>query len=420
MLKKIILHEMLLNLVSFRFLLIVSLFVVMCFSGLIVSIDSYNVAQKEYTEIAAVPENIGSHSMAIPPNPLGAFAEGTDKSSAVEVVTDILLYDFMVKVLGESDVSLRLSAFDALDMNFVVKVILSLGAILITFASVSGERFHGTLKLASASGASRKNLILGKLIASFICLSVPLIICTIISCLILALNDMLSTSMDIVRVCLFMLFSMVYILFFLLVGLVISISTKRPQESLITGVLCWLVLVFILPAVIPQLSKAFVRLPSARAMEQARAFKFYAAIFERDNSLNPPRSRDVLMQLNDGFDAVWEENRNQLANQARINRWLAMLSPSDIYNNASVEIVGNGVQNAIHAKKSIVQHIDNLAKDRYKPRDQRTLPSFTFNRMGFAADSKAALASIFFLCLETIVLLLFAYRKFMSLDLREG
>ena len=419
MLKKIILHETLLNLVSLRFLLILGLFVVMFFGGLIVNIDNYKAAQKEYTEIAAVPEHRISYTMVIPPNPLGVFAEGTDKSSAIEVVSSILLYDFTVKALGESDVSLRLSAFDALDMNFVVKVILSLGAILITFASVSGERYHGTLKLAAVSGASRKNLILGKLIASFICLAVPLIICTIISCLILATNNMLSTSTDIVRVCLFMLFSMVYIIFFLLVGLFISIATKRPQESLIIGVLCWLVLVFIVPALVPQVSKLFVDIPSARAMEQARTYKFTARSFENSNSPTPQDLRTQMVQMHDGFDAVWEESRNQLVHYTKINRWLALLSPSDIYNNASMEIVGNGIQNAIHAKKSILQHKSNLATSIFVNRS-RNPPGFTFERMGFVPDLMAALASIFFLCLETIVLLLFAYRKFMLLDLREG
>ncbi|MCL1894155.1 MAG: ABC transporter permease [Holophagaceae bacterium] len=408
MLKKIILHETLLNLVSLRFLLILGLFVLMFFGGLFVNIDSYKTRLKEYTEVAAVT---GPYTMAIPPNPLSAIAEGTEKSSAVSVATNMMLSSFVVKPLGESNASLRLSTFESLDMNFVVKVLLSMAAILITFASVSGERFAGTLKLASVSGASRKNLILGKLIASFICLAVPMVICTIISCLILATNNMLSTSTDIVRVCLFVLFSMVYILFFLLVGLFISIATKRPQESLITGVLCWLVLVFILPALVPQVSQFFVTLPSARAMEQARAERLSQTLFE--TSKYQGNWAAMTEQIQTGHDAEWERSRNQIVNYSKVYRWIAMLSPSDIYNNASVDIMGNGVQNAIHANKAILQHKDNLVKN---PRDS----NFVFNRIDFASDSIVALLAMFILCIETIVLLLFTYRKFMRLDLREG
>ncbi|MCL1894153.1 MAG: ABC transporter permease [Holophagaceae bacterium] len=421
MLKSVVRHEILLNLVSFRFLLIVGLFVILSVCGLLVSIDSYKSSIKAYTEVTAATHRVTGTgkdpwTLAIPPNPLGAFATGMDKSSAVEVVTDALLTDYTVKPLGDSDVSTRLSTFPALDTNFVVKVVMSLAAILITFASVSGERYDGTLKLASASGASRKNLIVGKLLASFICLAVPLLTCTIISCLILALNNMLITSTDIVRVGLFTVFSLIYILFFLLVGLTISIFTKRPPESLVTGVLCWLVLVFIVPSLIPQVSKLFVKLPSARAMEQSRKDKWSRALFEMYSGKTPAENlRSVLHNTQTEHDADWEVNRNQISNYVRVNRWLALLSPSDIYNSASMEIVGNGVQNAIHAKKSILQHkTTNLAV-----RERRNV-DFTFERMGFASDLMVALASMFILCLEAIVLLLFAYKQFMRLDLREG
>jgi len=50
MLKIIIFHETLLNLVSLRFLLIVSLFVVLFFGGLAVNVSQYKIRLKEYTE----------------------------------------------------------------------------------------------------------------------------------------------------------------------------------------------------------------------------------------------------------------------------------------------------------------------------------------------------------------------------------
>jgi ABC-type transport system involved in multi-copper enzyme maturation permease subunit len=413
MLKKIILHETLLNLTSFRFHLIVGLFAVMFFGGLAVNIDNYKTRLKDYTEAAAVESH---YSLAVPPNPLNAFAEGTDRYSAMSAATDRYLWDFTVKRLGTNNVvAPRLSAFETLDFSFAVKVLLSLGAILITFSSVSGERFSGTLKLASASGASKKHLILGKLSASFICLALPLLICTIISCVVLALNGMITFQIDIVRVGLFVLFSLIYILFFLLVGLIISISTRRPQESLVMGVLCWLVFVFVVPALIPQASKLFVDLPSARAMEEAKMLSWTGEFFEMSNSsgYTKENSDAAINRIRDQSDAEREKSRNQFANYAAINRWFALISPSDLFGNASMEIVGNGVQNALHTKRSIFQHKDNLRKD---PRNA----AFAFKRAGFATDLLAALFSMFVLCVEIIALLVVAYRKFMLLDLREG
>jgi ABC-type transport system involved in multi-copper enzyme maturation permease subunit len=411
MLKKIILHETLLNLTSFRFHLIVGMFVVMFFGGLVVNIDNYQTRLKEYSEAIAVDD---PYSFALPPNPLDPFAEGTDQYSGISVVTNLLGSNFTVKTLGKSVVSPRLSAFETLDFNFAVKVLLSLGAILITFSSVSGERFTGTLKLASASGASKKHLILGKLSASFICLALPLLICTIISCIVLGINGMITFQMDIVRVALFVLFSLIYILFFVLVGLIISISTRRPQESLVTGVLCWLVFVFVIPALIPQAAKLFVDLPSARVMEDARTQRWVGMVFERNNSDEQTRGQlsAKIEQMQVQHNAEWEKARNQLANYTAINRWFALVSPSDLFGNASMEIVGNGVQNAFHAKRGILQHKDNLMKDKGS--------IFVFKRAGFVSDLLVALVSMFILCLEIIVLLVSAYRKFMLLDLREG
>jgi ABC-type transport system involved in multi-copper enzyme maturation permease subunit len=255
---------------------------------------------------------------------------------------------------------------------------------------------------------------LGKLSASFICLALPLVICTIISCIVLALNDMLTFQMDIVRIALFVLFSLIYILFFLLVGLIISISTRRPQESLITGVLCWLVLVFVMPALVPQAAKLFVDLPSARAVQEVRRLGRFGLSFDFANPINSRQEYDArAKQLQDRISSEWEKSRNQFANYAAINRWFAAVSPSDLFGNAGMEIVGNGVQNAFHTKRGILQFRDNILKD---PKNT----AFVFKRVGFASDLLAALFSMFILCLEIIALLIVAYRKFMLLDLREG
>jgi len=413
MLKKVIFHEILLNLTSFRFQLIVGVFILMFFAGLIVSIDSYKAKLGEYNEIAAADEPT---RIAIPPNPLGTFSEGIDQYLSMVVNLDndnIITGEINVKALGKNAVSARSAAFESLDFSFAVRVLLSLGAILLSFASVSGERFAGTLKLASVSGVSKKHLILAKLSASFICLATPLIISTIISCIVLAISNMLTTSLELVRIGLFLLFSMIYILFFLLLGLIISISTRRPQESLVTGVLFWLLFVFILPALTPHVSSLFADLPSARAMEDARTQRFIGAFFEVENGLRTDSYYDKIGRSQAENDADWEVARNQLANYAKLKRGIDLLSPADIYNNAGMDIVGNGVENAFHAKKSVLRHKDNILKN---PQNAK----FSFQRLGFVSDLVPALISMFILCLEICVLLVIAYRKFMQLDLREG
>ncbi|MCL1894151.1 MAG: ABC transporter permease [Holophagaceae bacterium] len=409
MLKKIIFHETLLNLASFRFHLIIALFVVMFFGGLIVNINNYKVRLGEYTETMAKGD---PNHIAVPPSPLSPFSEGMDQYSAMSVSLDSAIVGLIdVKSLGKDNVSLRLSAFETLDFNFAIRVILSLGAIILTFSSVSGERFAGVLKLASASGLSKRHIILGKMTASFASLAVPLLICTVVACIILAINNMLATQMDAVRVGFFLLFSLIYILFFTLLGLIISIATQRPQESLVAGVLFWLFFVFIMPSLIPQATSLFADLPSTRAMEEARKHRWVGTLFEIENS-NASQAV-AIQQLQDDNASNWERSRNQINNYAKIKRYFDLLSPADIYNDASMEVVGNGLQNAIHAKKSVLQHKDNVLND---PANS----SFVFQRNPFASDLMPAIISVLILCLEICILLVVAYSKFMRLDLREG
>lgn len=413
MLKRVILHETLLNLASFRFHLIIALFAAMFFGGLAVNISNYKARLGEYTETMAQGEQ---NHIAVPPSPLSPFATGMDSYSAMSVSLDSAIVGMIdVKSLGKDNVSIRLSAFETLDFSFAIRVILSLGAIIITFASVSGERLAGTLKLASASGLSKRHIILGKMTASFICLAVPLVICTVIACIILTINNMLAAQLDVVRVGLFLLFSLIYILFFLLVGLTISIATRRPQESLVTGVLFWLLFVFIVPSLIPQGARLFSDLPSTRAMEETRRHRWVGTVFENENSnASPDRDRALaFQQLQDNNASDWERSRNQINNYAKIKRRFDLLSPADIYNDASMEVVGNGLQNALHAKKSILQHKDNVLNDYVNS-------SFDFQRVEFASDLVPALISMLILCLEICILLVIAYSSFMRLDLREG
>lgn len=410
MFKKIVIHETLLNLISFRFHVIVMLFVIIFFGGLFVNIDNYQTRLSEYNEIMAMDD---SFRIAIPPNPLVAFAYGVDQYSSVAVVMDdIGRGKIQVKALGQNNVFVRLSAFESLDFNFAIRVLLSLGAILITFASVSGERFVGTLKLVSVSSVLKKHIILAKLIASFICMALPLLVCTIISCVILTINNMLITSADVARISLFLLFSLIYILFFLLVGLVISIATRRPQESLVIGVLFWLLFVFVLPALTSQASKLFADLPSARAMEEVRTQRWVATIFQHEHSRGYSWLDERFAQMQADNEADWERARNQFVNYAKFKRRLDLISPTDIYNNVSMEIVGNGVENAFHSKNTILKHKTNILKH---PNSY-----FDFKRKKFIDDFMSTITSIFVLCLEICVLLIFAYKNFMYLDLREG
>src|SRR5262245_19566390 len=73
---------------------------------------------------------------------------------------------------GASDSPL-VSAFTPVDFLFVLRVLVSLCAILVTFDAIAGERETGTLRLILMGRASRRDVYVGKLVGAMTNLAVP-------------------------------------------------------------------------------------------------------------------------------------------------------------------------------------------------------------------------------------------------------
>ena len=84
------------------------------------------------------------------------------------------------------------AVFGALDLSFIVKVVLSLFAILFTYDAIVGEKERGTLKLSLSNRVPRDRLILGKAIGGFVSLLIPLVIPLVLGLLILMIYPNIS------------------------------------------------------------------------------------------------------------------------------------------------------------------------------------------------------------------------------------
>ena len=143
-----------------------------------------------------------------------------------------------------------LSIFSMFDLLFVVKMVLSLLALLFAYDAVSGEKERGTLKLALANGVPRSRIILGKAIGGYISLILPLLIPLLIGAMLISLNsDMAFGGEDWTR--LFLLYGMflLYLSVFFTLGLFVSSMTSRASTSFLTLLFVWTVLVLIVPKV---------------------------------------------------------------------------------------------------------------------------------------------------------------------------
>jgi len=140
--------------------------------------------------------------------------------------------------------------FNAFDLLFVVKMVLSLFAMLFAYDAVSGEKEKGTLKLTLANNVPRSRLILGKAVGGYFSLALTLLVPLLLSMIFLSLNtDMALSGEDWTR--LFLLYGMflLYLSVFFALGLFVSSLTSRSSTSFLALLFVWTVLVLIVPKV---------------------------------------------------------------------------------------------------------------------------------------------------------------------------
>jgi ABC-type transport system involved in multi-copper enzyme maturation permease subunit len=140
------------------------------------------------------------------------------------------------------------AVFGPLDLSFIVKIVLSLFAILFTYDAIVGEKERGTLKLALSNRVPRDRLILGKAIGGFVSLLIPLVIPLILGLLLLMIYPNIALSGgDWLRIGTICLMFLLYLSVFFTLGLFISARTTRSSTSFLILLFIWVTFVTVIP-----------------------------------------------------------------------------------------------------------------------------------------------------------------------------
>jgi ABC-type transport system involved in multi-copper enzyme maturation permease subunit len=127
-----------------------------------------------------------------------------------------------------------LSLFGRIDLLFIVRFVLSLAAIVLTFGTVCAEKETGTLSLIFSSPVPRDSFLFGKYLAALLILVGPFAASLLLTALLLQLQGAVSlASTDILLQLLgIFLFCSLYLMTFLGLGILVSASTFRPLTAI--------------------------------------------------------------------------------------------------------------------------------------------------------------------------------------------
>ena len=258
MLKDIIKKEILETITSAKFVFTFLLCAILILLSVYTGIVNYRADQKEFSAAVALNKKnlesqpsyqaLGGLGTKInkPPQVLGAISSGVDEAVGRVATVNIAYDPNLVDSKYESNPVF--SVFGALDLTFIVKIVLSLFAILFTYDAIVGEKEKGTLKLTLSNRVPRDRLILGKVIGGFISLLIPLIIPLILSLLILLVYPNIALAgQDWLRILLMFLMFFLYLSVFFTLGLLVSARTNKSSTSFLVLLFIWVIFVTIIP-----------------------------------------------------------------------------------------------------------------------------------------------------------------------------
>ncbi len=294
MLWHIVRKELLVNLLSLRFL--IGMVVCVLTMGLVGYALVQDFVARQQTYLSDVDQhrqelaNVKVYSrlqiqVDIPPSPLSVFSKGNrELPTSVRVspyhipsLMDAEATSTRINLMGGSTMPHNplLRVFASIDLSFVVGSILSLFALLLVFDSFSGEHELGTLKVMLSNSVSRALLLAGKFLGALISAVIPLTLGFLLVFLIW--NMLADVSLDAsswIGAGLTYGVSVVYLAAFIAIGLLVSLFAKESSSALMFLLVVWVVVVVVIPVGGGYLAEYFrpvqVRERVARDEQQAR------------------------------------------------------------------------------------------------------------------------------------------------------
>ena len=379
MLFLIVRHEILQSIRSFRFLIVhVLLFCLVLFSVYLLAgehrstMQNYEMESNERLDrivSAAVGGDLAALLQQQLPYQVG-LRKPSNLSILVRGLDPILPSHVPARPFLASYNQYRLSMnpkremFQGPDFEYVVRVIVSLLALVFVFDVVCGERERGTLKLWFANSVPRDTVLLGKWLGSHLSFLLPFVIAVAGGFAYIFVSGTLEmTTCNVFRSGIIAILSLLYISTFLSLGLMISVAAKHRAGAVVNVLFAWLFLVFVIPSLTPVMVRLVlpVKRPSTLS-------------YSERGKMNMADSGDLYRETERHRSLLEEFYQEKLNTRERVSENFARLSPSASFLFASARLAGTGTFLSQAFKEAKVQFRRNANQYAKRVEDRFTKP----------------------------------------------
>ncbi len=467
MLAHLIKKELLDNFTSPKFLFIFLLCMILIIVSVLTGARNYTDSIKEHRAGEALyKKNLESQptwgalagiglKINKPPEVLSSVVSGIEGDLG-RVATVNIAYD---PTLEDSQYSSNpiFAIFGSLDLMFIVKIVLSLFAILFTYDAICGEKERGTLKLMFSNSIPRDKYILAKALGGFISLLLPFLIPLLIGLIILVIYPGISISnTDWIRLLWIGVFFLLYLSVFFVLGLFVSARTSRPAISFLILLFGWVLFVSVIPKLSIMVASQINPVPSVHEIT-AQKDAFLQEIQrttqedvrkwmnDNPNDGSPDfneKFREAIRDIQNGATSKIDAENGRLEqafqDKQRRQRQIAMnfarISPTSSMTFAVMSMAGTGIErhekflNTVKAYKPIftkyvnnkmINAIDFSQQNQQQGKlDISDMPVFNFKGETISDSLNRSLVDVLVLGLMTILFFMLSFVSFLRYDLR--
>ena len=350
---------------SFRFLAIFVLTILLMVTSVLVFSVQYENAVKEYprrvrglvdedgkTSLRNVPCRGGGRARRFPSDLAFCSAAGEQ-----ELPNEAMVAAHGLRALWRtSDIGAILEGSAHVDWAFVIAVLLSFAAGLLTYKGISGELRDGTLALMLSNPISRGTVLLGKYLAALLPLVTALSVAAMFSLIVLQTTGVVQfKGDDWMKIGFVGLVSLFYLSLFILIGLLCSVLTRSPLISAVAFLFTWTCLVFVIPNLGGILAGQIGDIKTPLQMKEIA--ESIPGRLPLTPGMSDAEAASVKLRRELARERLLIEYVQSLVRQVHLGQNLTRISPASTYSYAVEHIVGGGTYR-------LMRFVDNVVRFR--------------------------------------------------------